>query len=115
MSDETLEKQITELELLYTKCVNNVNTSNAKVIEEERALLICMQRLMPLQNSYLTGLIKKLQSQIQHLHDKYDKPNDYSNLDATQNVSKKDNIYHTVGDTKNVKLIKIKEEDPEII
>jgi hypothetical protein len=115
MSDETLENQITELETLYTKCVNNVHTANAKVSEEERSLLICMQRLMPLQNSYLTGLIKKLQSQIQQLHYKYDKPDDDNYVDTAKNLSKKDNIYHKVENTKTVKLIKIKEEDPEII
>jgi hypothetical protein len=67
---DSMHQKITDLENLYKECVSNLNIANNKVVDEERKLLHCMQKLMPLQNTYLTGLIKLLQTQIEVINKK---------------------------------------------
>ena len=61
------QKRIKELENQYKELSNNVASSTNKVVEDERALLKCLQQLMPLQNAYLGSIINALQKQIETL------------------------------------------------
>jgi hypothetical protein len=61
------QKRIKELEDQYKELAANVTASTAKVIDDERALLKCLQQLMPLQNAYLGSIIQVLQKQIETL------------------------------------------------
>ena len=59
---KTVEKNITTLEEEYKTLTLSLQNSKEKVIDDERALLICLQKLMPLQNMYLGNIIQTLQS-----------------------------------------------------
>jgi hypothetical protein len=63
----TVQKQIEELEKQYKDCVDELNINNSKVSVSEKKLLNCLQQLMPLQNAYLTSLIRLLQTQLEEL------------------------------------------------
>lgn len=54
---------IKELEDQYKVLNANVMSSTSKVVEDERALLKCLLKLMPLQNTYLSSIIQVLQKQ----------------------------------------------------
>jgi hypothetical protein len=62
-----VQKQIGELEDQYKEWVIELNKNNLNVSASEKKLLKCLQQLMPLQNAYLTSLIRLLQSQIEEL------------------------------------------------
>lgn len=68
MSDNTemeyLLNNIKKLENEYQVSNKSLQENKKKIIEDERALLICMQELMPMQNKYLSNVIKALQSQL---------------------------------------------------
>lgn len=61
---ETVISKIKELETQYKELGYNLQKSRSKVIEDERALLECIQSLMPLQNTYLNSIIQNLSDQI---------------------------------------------------
>jgi hypothetical protein len=70
MSDlQELQKNVSELEKKYQEKVTDLQTANTIVVKEEHALLLCLQELTPLQNSYLTNVIKILQSQNETLRE----------------------------------------------
>jgi hypothetical protein len=60
---QDLKKKVADLEEKYQEKVSNLQNANATVVKKERELLLCLQELTPLQNSYLTNIIKTLQSQ----------------------------------------------------
>lgn len=75
-TDSTVvQKKISELEEVYKECAANLNKANNKVSEEEKKLLNCLQQLMPLQNAYLTSLIRLLQNQLNELKENPKKDN----------------------------------------
>ena len=58
-----IHNHIKELEDQFKVLNANVISSTAKVVEDERALLKCLLKLMPLQNTYLSSIIQVLQKQ----------------------------------------------------
>lgn len=56
--------ELKELEEQSTKLSSNLDRSNEKVRVDESALLSCLRQLIPLQNSYLGGIIGALQTQL---------------------------------------------------
>ena len=58
-----IHTHIKELEDQFKVLNVNVMDSTAKVVEDERALLKCLLKLMPLQNTYLSSIIQVLQKQ----------------------------------------------------
>jgi hypothetical protein len=60
---KTVENNITKLEEEYKTLTLYLQKSKEKVNNDERALLSCLQKLMPLQNMYLGNIIKSLQAQ----------------------------------------------------
>jgi hypothetical protein len=67
IDSNNVKKRIGKLEERYQECVDELNLSISNVSASEKKLLNCLQQLMPLQNSYLTGLIRVLQNQIEEL------------------------------------------------
>jgi hypothetical protein len=65
--NNTVKKRISKLEEHYQECVDELNVHTSKVSASEKKLLSCLQQLMPLQNAYLTSLIRVLQNQIEDL------------------------------------------------
>ena len=57
-------KQITDLETEYNECIKNLNLYNIQVTLEEKKIISCLQKLMPLQNNFLSNIIKVQQKQI---------------------------------------------------
>ena len=64
---QEVQKKVGELEELYQEKVTNLHNANNTVVKEEHELLLCLRELMPLQNSYLTSVIKILQAQNEKL------------------------------------------------
>ena len=60
----TIENDITKLEEEYKTLTLSLQNSKEKVSDDERALLTCLQKLMPLQNMYLGNIIQSLQAQL---------------------------------------------------
>ena len=58
-----IHTHIKELEDQFKVLNANVMSSTSKVVEDERALLKCLLKLMPLQNTYLSSIIQVLQKQ----------------------------------------------------
>lgn len=79
--DKELKKQIIEYEDLYKELNIKLHKSQQQVIENERDLLACLQKLMPLQNIYLKNIIAYLQDQI-----KQNKPSDASDKNMLEQL-----------------------------
>ena len=62
--DNELKKQLIEYEKMYKELNIKLHKSQSHVIENERELLACLQKLMPLQNTYLKNIIADLQDQV---------------------------------------------------
>lgn len=62
-----LQQRIKDMEAKYKELNTTIQESKAKVIADERALLTCLQELMPLQNAYLGGIIQAQQKQLSEL------------------------------------------------
>lgn len=72
--------ELKELEEQSTKLSSNLDRSNEKVRVDESALLACLRQLMPLQNSYLGGIIGALQPQLKEQAKKH--ADELSEIDA---------------------------------
>jgi archaellum component FlaC len=68
----TLQEQIKELEESYKKLNNDLFISREKIITDERAVLACLQQLMPIQNTFLGNIIQSLQKEVNTLKDVVD-------------------------------------------
>lgn len=79
--DKELKKQLIEYEDLYKELNIKLHKSQSQVIENERDLLACLQKLMPLQNIYLKNIIADLQDQI-----KQNKPSDASDKNMLEQL-----------------------------
>lgn len=79
--DKELKKQLIEYEDLYKELTIKLHKSQSQVIENERDLLACLQKLMPLQNIYLKNIIADLQDQI-----KQNKPSDASDKNMLEQL-----------------------------
>ena len=64
----TIQTHLKGLETEYKELASNLQVSLAKVASDEKALLQCTQKLMPLQNTYLSNIIKALQAQVSELN-----------------------------------------------
>jgi hypothetical protein len=65
MSDSQQTKQsIKKLEEQYVELNSNLQHSKNKFNDDEHALLMCLNKLMPLQNSYLSGIIRDLNDKL---------------------------------------------------
>ena len=62
---EDISQKISDLESQYKEIDARIIESRKKLQEQESAMLVCLQKLMPLQNSYLTSIINTLQKQLQ--------------------------------------------------
>lgn len=59
-----LQEKIKDLELQYKELTSNLEVSKDALRVCEHNLLECLLKLMPLQNSYLGGIIASLQNQL---------------------------------------------------
>ena len=62
---EDISQKISDLEHQYKEIDARLTEGRKTVQEQESAMVICLQKLMPLQNSYLTSVISTLQKQLQ--------------------------------------------------
>lgn len=60
----SIADRVKELEGQYKELNLKLQKSRSQVVEDERALLACLQQLMPLQNAYLGGIIQNLNTQL---------------------------------------------------
>ena len=72
--------ELKELEEQSTKLSSNLDRSNEKVRVDESALLSCLRQLIPLQNSYLGGIIGALQTQLKEQAKKH--ADEFAEIDA---------------------------------
>lgn len=61
---KTIQNDIKKLEDEYNSLNKSLEESRQDVISKERSLLACLQKLMPIQNLYLTSIISSLQSKL---------------------------------------------------
>lgn len=59
-----LSERIKEFESQYKELNATLQKSRMQVITDERAVLYCLQQLMPLQNTYLGSIIQNLNKQL---------------------------------------------------
>lgn len=64
---ETSQEKIKKLEEQYTNLNAALKDAVKLVHSNEHNIVGCLQTLMPLQNSYLTGVITNLQNQVKQL------------------------------------------------
>ena len=70
---ENVEAKIKELETQYNEVSQRLREAKEVVEKTEKELLTCLQKLMPIQNLYLGGIIKALQKQLQAKSEKEEK------------------------------------------
>lgn len=61
---QELQEKIKEQEAQYSELTERLTKSKEAVIADERALLACLQQLMPMQNTYLTNVINAMQKKM---------------------------------------------------
>ena len=66
-AQSTAHEKIKTLEEQYNELNSDLKDAVKRVHDNEHSIVICLQTLMPLQNSYLTGIINNLQQQVQQL------------------------------------------------
>ena len=61
---QELQEKIKDQEAQYSELTERLTKSKEAVIADERALLACLQQLMPMQNTYLTNVINAMQKKM---------------------------------------------------
>lgn len=61
---QELQEKIKDQEAQYSELTERLTKSKESVIADERALLACLQQLMPMQNTYLTNVINAMQKKM---------------------------------------------------
>jgi hypothetical protein len=61
---QELQDKIKDQEAQYNELTERLTKSKEVVIADERALLACLQQLMPMQNTYLTTVINAMQKKM---------------------------------------------------
>jgi len=67
MSDEnqlTAPEQVKQIEIEYQKLNTQISNAYADIHKHEHDALLCLQKLIPIQNAYLSGIIQALQRQV---------------------------------------------------
>jgi len=72
--EEPIQKRIQDLEHEFKECTTKIHETKIKLDKDKKQLLKCLQKLMPLQNTYLFDIIKTLQAQINDLNKKNSMP-----------------------------------------